>query len=476
MDPLLFVLAAGGATTGLLYLFHREARLSAHHQMDVWRQVAKDVGLSETKAKWTGVFGPTTALSGRYGVLDVYLATEVRRKTVGDPQPGYTALSNVILVQGMGHRPDDLVIHPETLGTSVGKALGAREIELGDYGFDENAYVKGSIPLIHALFDQETRRRLIGLLLWTDATVSLKNGVLRVVIPDTLEAPRWLAERVAAVLEVAQRLSRPADIATRLAANVRDDPIADVRLRNLNVLVREYPGRPATVTALKVALRDPSVEVRVHAAMALGDEGHDTLVAIASAEDGDVEAGLAIGALGRKLPPRRAIAILGHALRTRRRHVAWVCLEALGRHGGATGVEPLAKVLAIEKGDLAEAAARALGETGRPEAEAPLLKALESPEAAVKLAAAVALGRSGSAAAVTPLRRLESASTDTAHRRAARQAIAEIQGRLTGASPGQLSLSEGEAGELSLAEDEVGRVSLPEDDDRAADGRDRGQG
>ena len=126
---------------------------------------------------------------------------------------------------------------------------------------------------------------------------------------------------------------------------------------------------------------------------------------------------------------------------------------------------PLVKVLAIEKGELAEAAARALGETGRPEAEAPLIGALDDPDPAVALAAAVALGRSGSAAAVAPLRQLEIASPDAAHRRAARQAIAEIQERLTGASPGQLSLTEGETGQLSLAEDEAGRVSLPETED-----------
>jgi HEAT repeat protein len=293
----------------------------------------------------------------------------------------------------------------------------------------------------------------------------LKNGVLRVVIPDTLGAPRWLAERVAAVLDVARRLSRPADIASRLAANVRGDPVVDVRLRNLKVLVREYPGRPATISALKAALGDRSVEVRVHAAMALGDEGQETLLAIASAEDGDVEAGLAIAALGEKLSPERATAILAHALRTRRLHVARACLEALGRHGGAEAVKPLARVLAIEKGELAEAAARALGETGRPEAETPLIEALGKPDTAVTLAAAVALGRSGSAAAVAPLRQLETASPDAAHRRAARQATAEIQARLTGASPGQLSLSEGESGQLSLAEDEAGRVSLPETDD-----------
>jgi HEAT repeat protein len=475
MDPLLVLLAAGGVTAGVFYLFHRDARISAQWQMDVWRQVAEEIGLTETEVKWTGVFGPTTLLKGRLRVLEVGLWTQMRGKPVDDPKPGYTALSNVILVQGMGHRPGDLAIHPETLGTSVGKALGAKEIELGDYGFDENVYLRGSAPLAFALMDRETRRRLVGLFLWTDATVSLKDGALRVEIPDTLAAPRWLAERVAAVLDVAQRLSRPADLASRLAANVGGDPIADVRLRNLKVLVREYPGRPATLSALRAALRDPSVQVRVHAAMALGEGGHDTLLAIASAEDGDLEAALAIDALGGRLPLERVKTILAHALRTRRLQVARACLESLGRRRVTESVEPLAKVLAIEKGTLAETAARALGMTARPEAEPPLIDTLERGGERLKLAAALALGRVGSAAAVAPLRRLEATSPEGGLRRAAREAIAEIQERLSGASPGQLSLAAGETGQLSLTEDEAGRVSLSAEDGSAAKGSERDQ-
>jgi len=46
-------------------------------------------------------------------------------------------------------------------------------------------------------------------------------------------------------------------------------------------------------------------------------------------------------------------------------------------------------------------------------------------------------------------------------RRAARQAIAEIQSRLTSATPGQLALADGQTGQLSLAEEHgEGRVSL----------------
>ena len=44
------------------------------------------------------------------------------------------------------------------------------------------------------------------------------------------------------------------------------------------------------------------------------------------------------------------------------------------------------------------------------------------------------------------------------------QAVAAIQSRLPGASPGQLSLAATDAGALSLAEDESGRLSLRDDD------------
>ena len=53
---------------------------------------------------------------------------------------------------------------------------------------------------------------------------------------------------------------------------------------------------------------------------------------------------------------------------------------------------------------------------------------------------------------------------DASLRRPARQAIAEIQARLGGAAPGQLSLAGAEAGQLAMVEDdEAGRLSLSDD-------------
>ena len=80
------------------------------------------------------------------------------------------------------------------------------------------------------------------------------------------------------------------------------------------------------------------------------------------------------------------------------------------------------------------------------------------------MAAASALGRVGSSAAVLPLKEAaESFSHDPELRRATRQAIAGIQSRVQGASPGQLSLAGAEAGQLSLAEAEAGQLSLAAD-------------
>jgi HEAT repeat protein len=117
----------------------------------------------------------------------------------------------------------------------------------------------------------------------------------------------------------------------------------------------------------------------------------------------------------------------------------------------------------VERGELAEAAAAALGASGSVSAERPLIAALAHPIDFVRTAAARSLGRAGSIAAVLPLREAEEGHPrDADLRRIAREAVAAIQARCGAASPGQLTLAEGEPGRLSLVEGEEGRLSLAE--------------
>lgn len=139
-------------------------------------------------------------------------------------------------------------------------------------------------------------------------------------------------------------------------------------------------------------------------------------------------------------------------------------VEALRASGAATVVDALAKLMAQEEGTLAIAAAQTLGETGSPAAEPPLILALQRESADLRMAAIKALGRVGTASAVMPLMEAAERSwLDADLRRATGQAIAEIQSRLQGASPGQLSLAGAETGQLSLAEAEAGQLSFAAD-------------
>jgi hypothetical protein len=458
-----------------LWSFFRGARLPSE-LVSAWTEAVQRAGLSDVLVLSTSALDLDAALSARSGRLRVEIETS---RSSGQDRVAIT-------IEGLGHRPGELELRAEGLGTAVDKAIGARELTVGDPAFDDGVYVRGWPPLVFALFDAETRRVVlrflqdridvpgsaIGRSLGGRATVA--DGRLRVEMPDPSSAhPAHVADTLSGLLAVARRLARPADVAGRLAVNLGREPLVTVRARCLDVLVREYPDLRVTRRALRTALGDSTLEVRVQAAKALGDEGEPTLRAIASAEDGpdDIQA-RAIRALGERLSPELGESILHGALRRRRLPIAEACLEALGRHRKDDIVGPLAKVLAIERGALAAAAARALGTTGRPGAEAPLIDALGRLEGSAKLEAAVALGRVASAAAVAPLRRLERASRDAALRRAAREAIAQIQERLSGASPGQLSLADREVGQLSLTEDEAGRVSLSEEDGSAAEGDD----
>jgi len=332
-----------------------------------------------------------------------------------------------------------------------------REIEMGDVSFDSAFFIEGPTGLVFAVLDEETRRLLFRA--GTESQVEISNGELRAEmsyekVPSTLPL----------LLDISQRLARPLDIPRRLAENAQQDPAPGVRLQNLRVLIRELPEDPRTAEAVRVACSDPSPAVRLRAAQELGAEGRDILLELAESLADDTVSAEAVSILDQTLSFERTRAILDRARGVRHIQTARVCLEALGRSGAAAAVDALAKVMEEEEGGLAAAAAQALGATGSSAAEPSLILALQRELADLRVAAANALGRVGSAAAVLPLKEAAERSwLDFEIRRATQQAIAEIHSRLSGASPGQLSLAGAEMGQLSLAQDGAGQLSLATD-------------
>jgi hypothetical protein len=313
--------------------------------------------------------------------------------------------------------------------------------------------------------------------------IEVRGGALHAQVPNTygLSSEYGLVSRapmkamLPLFIEFAKRLQRPADFVDRLVAGAKADPVAGVRRANLLMLARQYPEHASTRPALSEALSDPDDTVRLCAATLLAPEGTPVLLELAGGEDtDDACAGQAVTALGVRLPMERALAILIHALRARRLLTASACIASLGRSRSPDAIPTLAKVLSREQGSLAVDAARALASYVRPEAEAALVAALQHPAPAARVAAAEALAASGSVAAVEPLRLAEADHADATFRRAARQAVAAIQARAGSASPGQLTLAEGESGRLSLEDDAAGHVSLAPASPGASGGSGRG--
>jgi HEAT repeat protein len=431
MEPL-FGLIAVAIAASIGYLVAAERR-RAH--LRAWREAAARVGLTDVEEYEGGLFGGAS-VRGRSGEVKVQLE-EYRR---GKYEHGTK------IVAGLGHGAGGLSLRREGLGTAIEKrVLGEREIEIGDSSFDEEFYVQGRAPLAFALLDPETRRRLTALLRnrialptggWVDVSASLSEGVLEVRVKESGVSGN--RERVpdilAVVLEVGRRLVAPRDVAARIAENLRTESAAGTRVELVKVLAREFPRHPATRDALLAACQDPSEEVRLRAGIALGEDGRQTLLDLVSgAGVVDSCAARAVEALRSRLPAEKAE-------------------EALARALGGAG-RPLT----------AKACLETLAQLRRTEAEGLMLEALRSSDATVSLAAARALGKAGSIAAVPALR--EAAEAGREMRGTARQAVAEIQARLTGAEPGQLSLAGAEAGALSLADSAgaPGRLTLVEE-------------
>jgi len=343
------------------------------------------------------------------------------------------------------------------------KPSGAPEIEVGDELFDRTFYVSGPLWLIRALLDVGTRRLLVRVN--AGCRLEIADGELRAEMPElhltgTLPLLLQIGQHF---LQLGQHFAQNVGILRRLAYNSHRDPEAGVRLQNLRLLIRDHPLEPETAEALRTARSDVSPEVRLEAAKELGAKGREVLLELAEGTLGDTLSAEAVSSLGRELPIERVRAILGRVLHSDHVQTARACLEALGASTAAEDIDTLAQVMAGEQCDLAAAAATALGSTGSPAAEPLLIPALQEEPEALQVAAANALARVGTATAVLPLKEVAERIYYPEARKAARQAIAEIQSRLPGASPGQLSLAGAEAGQLSLAQTEAGQLSLAQD-------------
>jgi hypothetical protein len=439
VDPALLILVAPpvAATIAFLAAWH-----ALNRRADAWRHAARTAGLTQIREETT--LGMLSKLHGEADGFGVTLQTYHR---------GKSEVGTRIIVDGRQRIPTSLNLRAEGFSSKFDRAVGGKEIEVGDPGFDDEVYAQGPEDTLLPLLDNEARaavRDVVALRAGRIVDGTVRTEVRGYGNPNALDAA------LSKLLRAARHLRRPDDVVERLATIASDDDFPAVRVRCLDLLGRKYPAHDRARQAFRDALRAADTEMRLIAAIALRDEGDSTLLQIAaSTTEYQRLAARAIVALGPKLPLENAIAILDAAVTHERPATAHAAIDALARIGGDAAVASLGRALQRARGELALATVAALGACADAGAEAPLLTALASDESALRETAAHALGRVGSPASGAPLHAtVDAPLLDLGLRSAARQAIAAIQSRVPGASPGQISIAVGETGRVSLSDDD----------------------
>lgn len=342
----------------------------------------------------------------------------------------------------------------------------AADVATGDHGFDRAATLLGPATHLLAALDAATRSRLISLA--RNGPVTVVSGEVQVTVDEgQLETAR--RRHLENLIAVSDRLFGDLDLAVEVGRNAREDPHPGARERNLGELARTFRDAPHTREVLRAALADASPTVRIRAAYELGEEGREILRRVTeddAASDEIVAA--AVRALGPHYGADRVDRMLKTALRARRGATAAACIERLGAGDIADAVATLGRILRVDRGPLAIAAASALGSlaasSADPAVEVRLVEALATEEREVALAVVEALERSATVAAIPPLRAVAERNRSVPGLlQAVRRAISAIQARVPGAAHGQLSLAPALGGSISLAPEQSGQLSLADD-------------
>jgi HEAT repeat protein len=373
-----------------------------------WMHVVKRAGVAELEADSETSFG------GRDDALSIRVELFRDRD----------AIAASVAISGLA---PEIGLQRVASSSRLLEAMGARDLEVGDPAFDADFVVTTSDPLLaRALLDAETRAGLRAAF-----AGGYPVGVGRGALAATLRHARaggFDADTLRTLLGLAHRLEPVRMPELRLARIVRADPLAAVRGAALGVLLEAAPRHQRTLEALRAAVKDTDPSIRLRAALAHGDEGVPVLLALAVDPDcDDAIAAEAVMALGARFPLEAALVAVDRAARGERLRTGRAAIDVLADRGGAA-VEPV------------------------------LVAALHAPDPSLAAAAASALGACGSVAVVPELARAE--EREPAVRRAAREAIAAIQSRLTGATPGQVSLVDRAGGTVSLADAADGGVTL----------------
>jgi hypothetical protein len=373
-------------------------------------------------------------------------------------QPG--ARGYEVTIEGLAKIPQELSLER--------RLSGEAGILTGDTAFDLTVRVLGAEAKALALLDHDTRKLVRRHVSYGGATVD--NGRLSC----GYRALQPAGDAIPGLLELAGRLViRHDEAPARLAANVLNDPLQDVRARSLQVLLDQFFEDEITVGVCHKILESHSDasqdRLRLQVAISLADTGLDTVCDMALHAATDELRVQAIEHLTRPSWAEQALPVMEQLIYDLSIPVINAAITAIGRFRHRPAVPRLLAMLRADRSPMTEASVKALTRIGDASVEGSLLPLLSSDDLGVLAATIEALAFLGSWQAVEPLLQLAKAPGRNVLRQQIRAAVERIQGRLKDAEKGQLSLAATQEHEGALSPPEgsaEGAVSLTSTSDR----------
>lgn len=264
----------------------------------------------------------------------------------------------LIAVSAGGRFSSRLELAPGKWRGQVGDSFHGKT---GDPDFDRAVEVGALDAASLACLGEKARGAILAM---SKVGAEVKDGEVRFKTVEEISDPDTIVKTVRAMIEGAQALSAvgASDVPAALAVNAQRDSKAGVRLRNLEMLIKDYRASAETTVAVAAGLHDPDARIRLLAASAApGDEGTAVVLDLAKHIDGasDALAEDLAEALGRLSDPIVEPTLV-KLLARESTEVRVAAALSLGRVGTIKSVEPLLPLTQGVRGQLKEAASAAV--------------------------------------------------------------------------------------------------------------------
>ena len=329
-------------------------------------------------------------------------------------------------------------------------------VEVRDPEFDGRMCAHGPTEEVLARLSAPVRLRLISL----SPELRIRDGVLVYETSQLLRNDRAIEHLLGDMTSLVQLLSLEASaLPERLLENALHDPLAQVRYRNLEVLLQLYPGTHAAERAIDVYLSSSDPEGGLLAALHAGSRGLPKVKAAARSPQHVLRI-RALKHLARRLLGEEARPYFEAALLEGPEIVRAAAVQEI-RSLGWSELAPVLRATLSEAGAPSTVAiAEALFSLDPKGVAGVLVEMLHHDSDEVVITAARLLESAGRAVDIAPLR----IAADRARRanvsRALRRALSAVLARCPMPERGRLSLSES-AGTGHLAMTEPGALSEP---------------